>query len=366
MTPALAEAVESPTAVAETDLPPETPGSPELSSTEAAAVEAAPPASDAPVRTRDPATGRFIKADGSQVSDAEQATLEAKEPPAAVVASPPPVTETTTAKADPFIFRGDGQRYPIPGATVSADGTLTIPADQVPNVRQLLAEGVAHRGSWREQQQQAKAATETATATEKARAEKYNAAAVLLWDHLTNPEWLAAAVQSPERLEILRERLEVALQRSDLSVPKGAAPAATDVATDDPRLEQSARAALEEEVELLLEGPAARGFYTPEQRTALLKQYQRRLNAYFVEHEGQVVLDRHVLAEDFADELAQRQALRGVGDADRKAKEFNARRNQPPAPAVPVVSPRGPGGSGTGAGRIFKDKEEYRKAMGLS
>ena len=46
-------------------------------------------------------------------------------------------------------YRADGQNWEIPGSKVEPDGVF-IPSDQIANVTQLLSEGQAHRGSFRE------------------------------------------------------------------------------------------------------------------------------------------------------------------------------------------------------------------------
>ena len=54
----------------------------------------------------------------------------------------------------PFSFRADRSDYAIDGATIGPDGNVTIPKAQADYVKQLLAEGVAHRGSWQQQREQ--------------------------------------------------------------------------------------------------------------------------------------------------------------------------------------------------------------------
>ena len=359
------EVLEPTSGVEETPTTTETPAAPEGVAPSAPVVETATtePAASLATRPRGP-DGRFIKADGTQASEAEHAAMEAAPP-----TSPPPAATTpppAPTPGEPFVFRADGQKFPVPGAALSSDGTLTIPADQVPAIRQLLAEGVSHRGSWRQREQEYKTQIESASATEKARAEKYNKASVLLWDRVTNPDWLASAAADPREIEYLRRELDLELKTADLRAPRAPERPKQDPAVQQQQLEQSARTALDEEVELLLDGPQARALYTsPEDRKALLARYQRRLNAYFTEHEGEIVLDRQVLREDFEDELKGRQEAHKAAKQAQDAAAFNARRNAPPVTAPPVVSTKGPGSSNTGTGRIFKDKDEYRKAMGL-
>src|SRR3990167_6575346 len=265
------EVLEPTSGVEETPTATETPAAPEGVAPSAPVVETAitEPAASLSTRPRGP-DGRFIKADGTQASEAEHAAMEAAPP-----TSPPPAALTpppAPTPGEPFVFRGDGQKIPVPGASLSSDGTLTIPADQVPAIRQLLAEGVSHRGSWRQREQEYKNQIESASATEKARADKYNKASVLLWDRVTNPDWLASASADPREIEYLRRELDLELKTADLRAPKAPDQPKQDPAVQQQQLEQSARTALDEEVELLLDGPQARALYTsPEDRKSLLE-----------------------------------------------------------------------------------------------
>lgn len=67
------------------------------------------------------------------------------QPPAAPAGAAP------TGAPEPWSFRADRQTFFVEGSSVDADGSLRIPKSQLPLVQQLLAEGAAHRGSWREQ-----------------------------------------------------------------------------------------------------------------------------------------------------------------------------------------------------------------------
>ena len=359
------EVLEPTAGVEETQPTAEAPAAPEGEAPSAPVAETATtePAAPTTARPRGP-DGRFIKADGTQASEAEHAAMEAAPPASPPPASTPPQPAATPG--EPFVFRADGQKIPVPGASVSPDGHLTIPAEQVPAIRQLLAEGMSHRGSWRQREQEYKQQIESASATEKARAEKYNRASVLLWDRVTNPDWLASAAADPREVEYLRRELDLELRTADLKAPPPRATPTQDPAVQEQQLETAARTALDEEVELLLDGPQARTLYTsPDDRKALLARYQRRLNAYFVDHDGDIVLDRQVLREDFEEELKVRQEAHKAAKQAQDAAAFNARRNAPPVTAPPVVSTKGPGTANAGQGRVFKDRDEYRKAMGL-
>ncbi len=81
---------------------------------------------------------------------------EGAQPPAPPSAQPPtpgqpPHGGAPTGAAEPWAFRADRQEYFVEGSRVEPDGGVYIPKAQLQLVQQLLAEGAAHRGSWREE-----------------------------------------------------------------------------------------------------------------------------------------------------------------------------------------------------------------------
>jgi hypothetical protein len=286
--------------------------------------------------------------------------------PSPPVAPAPPSPPVATPSGDPFVVRGDGQRLTMPGSTLDANGNLLVQAEHIPTYRQLIAEGLAHRGSWRQRETEYKSQIEQASASAQAQVAKYNEASIYLFNIVSDPDQLAALAASPDRIEMVRERLALMLERHDLKIPKAQAPQAEAPAVDDGQMEQAARSTLSGYIEELLESPQAKAVYdTPDKRQALTKRFQRRLNAYFVEQDGGVALHENMVDEDFREELADRIEARKLQTAHAKADAFNAARTPKPVTAPPVVSTKGPGSTGNTSGRIFKDKDEYRKAMGL-
>lgn len=349
------EVLEPVAAVDETTLPVTTPEATDPTSPPGAAGEepaptgTEPPGSD---RARD-ANGRFVKQDAGPPDAAKVAetTALAAPPPVAVAAPPAP------AAGEPFVFRAEGQRIPVQGATLSADGQLTIPADQVPAIRQLLSEGVIYRSSYRKERDGLQEQIKTANAASDAKAAKYNKASVILWDRVAS-----LLQENPHELELLRRELDLELRSADLNIPK----AAPEPAAPDPKqLESAARSVLEEELESLLDGPQAKALYTPDERKALTARYQRRLQAYFVEHEGSVALDREILKADFDDEVKDRQAARKLAEDARKAAEFNAKRNQPAVNAPPVVQTKAPPVVASDAKKP-STRDEWRQRQGMT
>ena len=353
------EAPELSTVVEETSQAVDTPVAPDATAAPSPAGEEPAPDSQgttASARPRDE-HGRFTKQElAKQASDAANAVVPAVADAPTPPAPPPP-------KGDPFVFRADGQKIPVPGATLTADGALTIPPDQVPGIRQLLAEGVTYRGSWRQKEQDFQRQIQEATSVEKARAEKYNNAAVILWNRV---EQLLA--DSPQELALFRREMDLELRSADLKIPKVAEPPKP--ITDDPvQLEKAARAGLDEYIEELLELPEAKAAgFTAEERQALKARFQRRLQAYYVEHPekaGEIVLDTELPLEDFRDELKTRAFYAKQAEEKAKATQFNAARATPVVQAPPVVSTRGAGGS-TAAPTQYSDREAWRKAMGIN
>lgn len=362
------EAPEPTAGVEETPLTAEAPAAPEGASPPAAGDEP-DPAGKAPSQSTRPrdAHGRFIKADGTVASDAEQAQMEQSiAPPVAPAPTSPPVAAVPAGA--PFVVRGDGQRLTMPGSTLTPQGDLLVQAEHIPTYRQLIAEGLAHRGSWRQRETEYKQQIEHAGAAAEARVAKYNDASVYLFDLISDRSKLAALVESPERIEMVRERLALMLERHDLNIPKTAATPAEQQpsANNDAVMEQAARATLDGYLEELLESPQAKAVYdTPEKRQALGKRFQRRLNAYFQEHDGGIALHENSVDEDFKEELQERLEARKLALQTAKAAEFNATRRPNPPAAPPVVSTKGSGSTGNTSERVFKSKEEYRRAMGL-
>lgn len=120
---------------------------------EAPPASPAQPDSEAAPAQADPAH----PADGSQPRDeqgrfktqAEQDAASAGQPAPAVPA--PAVAPEAPAPA-PYAFRADGKDWSIDGATVSPDGSLVVPKARLADLQGLLAEGIAHRGSWRQRE----------------------------------------------------------------------------------------------------------------------------------------------------------------------------------------------------------------------
>ena len=348
--------------VEETEVSPE--GVPEAPETVSAGAE--PASQDTPVsdRPRD-AHGRFMKRDGTPVAPDEQAALEAQAlAPATATTSPAAPTPTTTA-GEPFVFRADGQKIPIPGSTLAPDGSLSIPPDQVPVIRQLLAEGVSHRGSWRQKEQEYQRRIEEASSVEKARADKYNHAAVFLFDKVNDPNWLQALVNDPEReLGLLRRELGLELKQREIVAPR-VQEQVQQQEPDEAQLTAAFGAALTDEVDELLEDPRIRGVFSPEDVKDLKDDFIARMAAYAAQIDGEYFVDRQAVKRAFDREVKLLQRAQKAREDAVKAAEFNARRAQPAPNLPPVVSTKAPPAAPATAGTGPSSRDEWRKKMGI-
>ena len=116
-------------------------------------------------------TGSDVEVD--EASDEEAAPAESDED----VTEDSTVTDQRAVKeqpAEPFTYQGDHQVHAIDGSKVGADGSVTIPKDQIPHVKNLLASGRYFTGSWQREQAAAKQSVQAANTerdSQKARAD---------------------------------------------------------------------------------------------------------------------------------------------------------------------------------------------------
>lgn len=120
---------------------------------------AAPPASPAqPDSEAAPAQADPAQpADGSQPRDEQgryktKAEQDAASAASAAPAVPAPAVAPEAPAPAPYAFRADGKDWSIDGATVAPDGSLVVPKARLADLQGLLAEGIAHRGSWRQRE----------------------------------------------------------------------------------------------------------------------------------------------------------------------------------------------------------------------
>lgn len=366
------EVLEPTAGVEETQPTADVPATPEAGAPTAGGDEPSPAASDteASTRARDPKTGRFAKADGSPVSDAEQAALEAASPaspqtPVTETAKPPETPAPVTA---PFVVRGDGQRFTFPDAALNETGDLTIKATQVPNLRMLIAEGLSHRGSWRQKEQGYQQQIEQAGAVETARADRAEMVAAKLIDAIGNADWMTAAVADPREAQYLIRELALEFNQAKLTAPR-TEPRAEQAEPEPQEIEQAARQTLNEYIiEELLESPQAKAVYTtPEQRQAVAKRFQRRLAAYFKVDGTEILLHENAVDADFMEELNDRIAQKKAADAQASkladAAAKNAARNT--SPAVPSTVPA-KGSPTPGEVKTPKTKAQWAREHGFA
>lgn len=278
---------------------------------------------------------------------------------------PPPAPAPVTTQ--PFVVRGDGKRLEMPGSTLNDKGDLTVAAEHVSTYRQLIAEGLAHRGSWRQKEQALQQQIKEASAVEAAQKEKYHRASVLLFEKVTDPQWLQMAVADPREVQYLIRDLQLEIKAADMGAPKAPTPQPAVPDEENPQILEAANAVFVDYLEELLEGPQARTvFASEEDRKALRAELEALAGTFFVKREDGWALSEEAMEKAFTKELRLKQHERQQQLAAKKAEEFNAKRNQPPVAAPPVVSTKGPGVTGPPTQKQYASKEEYYKAMGLS
>jgi hypothetical protein len=317
----VAEAVAEETPVAAVDVP---------EGADATAAEATP---TLPEGYKLDALGRVHGPDGRVVSKEEAERIKALAVPATPEAVVPEVPVTpeppaVTPAPEPFTFRVNGKRHEIPG--------LVVPPDQQERIRALLVNGMNHEQNFPRMQQEWKQRLQQAEQMADAKSSKYNKASVFLWDKV------ATLLQdSPAELQMLQREVALMLKEADLSLPKAAAPAQPEV--NEQEMEQAARVTLTGYVnELLEDTPDAAKLFSAEDRKDLEQAFQSRLNAYFTEHEGEIVLDMHTAKRDFERELRiqqrSHQAREAAARDAQKAKAaaaFNAAQVTKPTASTP-------------------------------
>jgi hypothetical protein len=311
------------------------------------------------------AQGRVHGPDGRVIKkeDAERIIAEAKAavpapPPPAVVEAPKAPEVPATPPAEPFTFRADGQRIPIEGAMLAPDGTLTIPASQVANVRGMFAAAVAHRRSG-DVAKQYEAKVKAAEAVGEARGQKYNRASVVLWDAVSQ-----LLAEHPDRLEMLRREVALTLREADMAIPKPQA-----AAPSEPQdLEPAARATLDGYVSELLEDLPEAKLLAPEDQKDLRAAIQHRLNAYFELRDGQPMLSEVAVENDVKRELRMyqrshqaRESAAREAEAAKKAAAFNAAQVPKPTPKPPASARPQPAAIGAPSGARKKGWDQAFK-----
>jgi hypothetical protein len=244
-----------------------------------------------------------------------------------VVAPEAPKVEPPAPVVEPFTFRANGQKHTIPG--------LVVPPEQQELVRALLVDGMNHRQNLPKLQTEWKQKLAQAESLVAARTEKYNRAAVHLFDKLK-----ALLAENPAELEMTKRELALMLKEADLTVPRAPEPAAQ--AEPGGVDESAARATLAGYVKELFEDTKdAAKLFTPEDRKDFEAHVQDLIESFFVEHEGEIVLAEHKVEALFKRELTKLQrAHQAREDATRAAQKlteaarFNAATNAPVKPPV--------------------------------
>lgn len=322
--------------------------------------------------------GRFTEKEKSeQVSDdapAVDAEIQAAPidgPPATEaptsVQEPEFIAESIRKTREPFRFRAERSEHVLQDAEYYPGKGLFIPDSRVPEVKQLFAEGVTHRQSWRQTLESVRQESTGRVQEAEARANALNTAAVKLLDAIEQ------SGQFDEReINLLKRDLALDLRTAGLQKPVVRQEAEPDGQQAEV-IQQQARSVLEDEVlTALAHNPkySALAKLGEEDRKDLLSFFSETLPAYFDEQEGQIVLDRHKVLAALDRELkkvsriseAQAEANRKA-EALRKAAAQNELRNKKPVipPAVPTKGSPTP----SEGPRVYKTREEWQREMGL-
>lgn len=297
--------------------------------------------------------GRVHGPDGRILNKEEAEAIKAQGVPGPVVEVAPPVAPPKVeeapkveAVAEPFRFRVNGERFEIPG--------LVVPPEQSERVRQLLIQGVNHERNFPRVQAEYKQKLAVETQRAEAMKAKYNKPAVHLLDRMdAAPDWFFSRIQNADLREALvsewqremgylTKEIGFMLREADMNTPK--APAQPEAATVDPQQEELAyRGLLRGYVdELLTDSPDAK-LFTEQDRKDFHEAAQQMAAAYFVEHEGETVLDERRVEAHFRRELALLQRAHAARDeAARESQKIKAAAAFNSAANTPVQPPSQP------------------------
>jgi len=287
--------------------------------------------------------------------------------PAGAGAEPAPAgtapTPPTSAAAAPSVweFQADGQTVVVEGSVRHPDGSVTIPASMVPHLETLGAEGAAHRGSWRREQEgyQDRIATLEREVANKVndpellRARAYNKQLLDLLEK--GPDAVAAWLDNyQQNFPVFQAKAEEAILRAQLAERDAWLNAAEEERLSDeiaPKISQTIEGAV---TRLAAQHP---GVNAAQLHQRILARHLDQV-AYEVPAaerprglaEGEVLLGRGPKGELYivnegliADEFAyQASLLKGSAAAAQAAVAHNAAISAPPpvvAPPVPVTGP---------------------------
>jgi hypothetical protein len=291
---------------------------------------------------------------------------------------PDDVTAKFTAQAKPFSFRANGQVHSLEGAEEYPDGSVYIPANLVPQIKQDQSNALHYRTVWRQQLEQAKSEGREQVEALSAQAKATEAVAMRLLDVLDNPTELQRIATDPREAELLKRALALTFKESaprQMSAPSqnGSAQNGLPAQGQAEALQQQAQATLEDEVLTALahDPKYAQLARDPETQQDLVQTFLLTLPSYFAEQNGQVVLDRYAVRNMLDREAKKAQAVYTANNqAARVAAELKAaaaknalKGNAPKIPSAVPTRGSAPPGEQVSAG--FRDAMEWKRAMGI-
>jgi hypothetical protein len=320
--------------------------------------------------------GRFAGQDGAPAAlagdpPAPPAATDPGAAPARPQAAPPGASPTGTA-AD-WSFRADGQEIPIQGARYGEHGTLGtglfIPEGALSAVRQTLAQGVAHQGSFRQRLGEMQRSIDEA---KQQGADREAAATALLREidaALASPDAFRSFVQDfAQNRAILVERAKAAQATARLQTYERREQA-SQTETQRAQLEEAKDQALEQAILSIVESPDLKPLFGQPQLEGVYQHLHGLRDALFrvaeqdyyddagtlVAQRGQLVIDLERVGQAMrreaqliassrraakAAEDVERQNQQALGGAGRIPPTPTGQRGAPPAEEAPVFKSR--------------------------
>lgn len=137
----------------------------------------------------------------------------------------PPSTEAPTPTGDAFTFNADGRPWTIEGATMTEKG-LVVPPHRLEEMKGLLAEGIAHRGSFRKREQEWQTTLAKAKGERTFEVERANKLFDVLMSNLDKSpeeiaEWIDGLRENRPRMLLDAERAALEAERQALTTTYG-------------------------------------------------------------------------------------------------------------------------------------------------
>ena len=278
-----------------------------------------------------------------------------------------PSAEAPPAQPSEFTYRADGADYVVEGSRVYPDGSVWLPAPVIEDLKAIVAEGIAHRGSWREReaeyQRQVEAVQQDAVQQIAAARQESERAKVTLdaLDQLRRqgPEKVAEWLDNLDRnWDLLMARAENQLLRNQYEQAQ-ASTAGYAVEQQAQQMVPQLETTLRQSLSALVARPEYRGLDADQMFTRLV---QRDLDRIFFEADEQTARHLNVpVGYPLVNYDVIEEAVRADADLLRQVSRATERNRPatPPPPTVPAAGTATP--SGEQSGPKFKTREEMER-----